>query len=172
MFNLFRKRKLSRKQLESLFKTPFGQMENMNSGGCGLIALLMTEFLEKNNIPYKIRLYKTSTTKHGIKQLKKKYKKDFNSNIQSWANDCISGNRPDGCKVLTHILVEVYGDLYDSEGIQDVSVFKTTHLSRESLFEILKAPVWNKMFRKSNEQCKIKNLRRKVKTEFKRQGLS
>ena len=73
MFNLFRKRKLSRKQLESLFKTPFGQMENMNSGGCGLIALLMTEFLEKNNIPYKIRLYKTSTTKHGIKQLKKKY---------------------------------------------------------------------------------------------------
>lgn len=156
--------------LEELFKSSFKDINRLNEGGCGKVALLMSEFLSKNNIPHRIAFVNEGGGGGGrMKNFLKHYKTTSLPNaMNSCSNLVDSGVDVPNNLPFYHIVIKIGNKYFDSTGdvTKNFKFYRKT-ISSEDLKPFVKLKCWNKTFVNNNSHAKIKHMRKKVKTTFK-----
>ena len=131
--------------------TPLKNSKYINSGGCAYFAYLIAEQLSKRNIKYKIVI------------------SDY-LDYESRQNIL----KPDGLTSgVNHVLIKAGGIYFDSEGEQDMSIYRKyyKHLfgwTPEEALAFYKKNKWNQTFKDSITPYLMRKIKYIINEEFKR----
>lgn len=125
----------------------FQLYNNINNGGCGYFAKILSEYLISKNIKCKIVFFDNQKRKEKKKLLKeKKEKLSFDDKV------CLSSN---------HILIQIGTTLIDAKGIYSIKNYYTNGTyTNEELNYVLKKGIWNSCY----DRRKNKTIQKIIKT--------
>lgn len=154
--------------LETLFTKPFEHLINVNYGGCGRVAVLMSEMLSRYGVDHSIRFISDSSSVSLRRQLETTFNNlDLETNIMTLGKQREQGNCGHLHAPNNHVVIKIGKKLYDSTG--DVTEYYTPmedDLSCGFMKTMLKLPLWNSTFKECNTEEDLESLPYKVEDVF------
>lgn len=142
-----------------IFAKATKSLNRVNLGGCGLVALKASEALTAAKIPHTIRIRDFNISSFASNA------QELNDNLCNTVRYGVAQDLKgwDILIPLHHVVIEIEGTLYDSDGIYgDLWDFDEDEISEPVLYDTLKLLVettrlWNSNFREANTVEDIEN---------------